>query len=65
MGRRVTSAAVVSSVHLLVHVCQAAPLTHQSSNDLATVVTTAGPVRGIVGNDYRMWRGIPFAEPPT
>jgi hypothetical protein len=64
MARRVMSAAMVSSVHLLVHVCQATPLTHQSSNDLATVVTTAGPVRGIVGNDSACGAVFPSRSHP-
>ena len=43
--------------------CYAVPLL--SSADLAVANTTSGPIRGIVGNEFRMWRGIPFAEPPT
>lgn len=27
--------------------------------------TAAGPVRGIVGEDFRMWLGIPYAQPPV
>ena len=34
------------------------------STDPALVTTAAGPLRGIAGERYRMWLGVPFAEPP-
>jgi para-nitrobenzyl esterase len=35
-----------------------------NASDPALVYTTAGPLRGIAGEKYRMWLGVPFAEPP-
>ena len=32
--------------------------------DPTLVHTLAGPLRGIAGEKYRMWLGVPFAEPP-
>ena len=32
--------------------------------DPALVHTLSGPLRGIAGAKYRMWLGVPFAEPP-
>ena len=41
------------------------PNTAGNASDPALVHTTGGPLRGIAGQKYRMWLGVPFAEPPV
>ncbi len=40
------------------------PMRAANASDPALVYTAAGPLRGIAGEKYRMWLGVPFAEPP-
>ena len=36
-----------------------------SAADAGLVHTALGPIRGAVGNRHRMWKGVPFGEPPV
>lgn len=40
------------------------PVSAANASDPALVHTAAGLLRGIAGEKYRMWLGVPFAEPP-
>ena len=70
MVRPVASVLLVAALGML-DVCYGAPRAPSPPPpplpvpDLSVATTTSGPVRGFVGNAFRMWRGIPFAEPPT
>jgi para-nitrobenzyl esterase len=42
-----------------------APPTYAGPLDAAVVRTSMGPLRGLVAADYRLFQGIPYAEPPV
>ena len=41
------------------------PAAPATSADPAVVTTTNGPVRGAVGDGFRIFQGIPYAAAPT
>lgn len=66
--RRLNAAAVALLAVVLAACSQTDALpspTPVAAADPAVVVTTAGPVRGIVTDDHRLFTGVPYAAPPV